>query len=137
MTDNIGQLLFQKFQLLDDCLLNELSKSEFGKISKSQSMVFACLGGGDVTISEIAKRLGISRQAAQKTVSELVIKKLLTLKLSQKNKSAKIVKLTPTGSKCVKLAQDTYAQIERNISQTIGSERLREFRTVLESDWKL
>jgi len=136
MKYNIGQLLFQKFQLLDECLLNKLAESEFGEITKSQSMIFACLVGRDMTISDIAKKLGISRQAAQKTISELVIKDLLSLKPSQENKSAKLVVLTPKGRRCVKLAQKTYAQIEDDISEAIGSEELKQFRLVLESDWK-
>jgi DNA-binding MarR family transcriptional regulator len=137
MKHNIGQLLFQKFQLLDDYLLNTLAQSEFGEISKSQSMIFACLGGGDMTISDVAKKLGISRQAAQKTISELVNRELLILRPSQENKSAKIVVLTPEGLRCVKLAQSTFSQIESRICEAVGSEKLKKFRLVLESDWKL
>ena len=137
MKNNIAQLLFQKFQLLDACLLEKLEKSKFGPISKAQSMIFATLGQDDMTISDIAKKLGISRQAAQRTISELTNKKLLTLKSSTKNKSAKIVVLTPTGSECVRLAQKTYQELERNISQVIGPPKLSELRAALESDWKL
>lgn len=140
MKINLGRLLLQRFQWLDAQLLSVLSQSEFGEITRAQSMVFAALDTNEhtvSTISDIGRQLGISRQAAQKTISELVSKDLLILEDSLKNKSAKEVKLTEKGRNCVHLAKDTFQLLEDKLCQQVGKKKMAQLREALECEWKL
>ena len=137
MRENIGRLLLQKFQLIENRLLKELNSSEFAPISKAESMIFASLRGNESSLSDIAKALGISRQAVHKTVSELVKRDLLILHLSEKNKSAKLVTLSAKGEHCVQFALMSFKRIEKDICNEIGQEQMEMLINILSKNWHI
>jgi DNA-binding MarR family transcriptional regulator len=95
----------------------------------------AYLGAGGIRISDLARRLGVSRQAAQKSVTELEQAKLVATDVDPSNSSAKIVTLTALGEENVAVVLDVYSQVELKLSKRVGASKLAKMRKTLELDW--
>ena len=98
-------------------------------------MVFAYLDADGTRPSELARRIGVTRQAVHQTVNELVEMGLVELAPDPTNRRAKLVTLTPYGQRNVEAALKAFADIEAELASRIGAERVQELRKTLESDW--
>lgn len=131
----MGRLLLDAFNWFDTGLLTSLKEQGWPDLSHSQSMVMAYLASDGIRISELARRLGVSRQAAQKSVKELERLKLVKTEIDPTNSSAKTVVLTDQGKANVTAALNTFSEIESQLSNRIGSAGLASMRKMLEKDW--
>jgi DNA-binding MarR family transcriptional regulator len=131
----MGRLLLEAFKWFDESLLASLEEQGWPEISHSQSIVMAYLDGNGIRISELARRLGVSRQAAQKSVKELERAKLVKTEVDPTNSSAKTVVLTTQGKANVAAALEMFSEIERQLSKHLGSSDLANMRMALEKDW--
>ncbi|MFA7350817.1 MAG: MarR family winged helix-turn-helix transcriptional regulator [Methylotenera sp.] len=134
-TTPMGRLLLDAFNWFDTGLLTSLKEQGWPDLSHSQSMVMAYLASDGIRISELARRLGVSRQAAQKSVKELERLKLVKTEIDPTNSSAKTVVLTDQGKANVTAALNTFSEIESQLSKRIGSADLASMRKMLEKDW--
>lgn len=131
----MGRLLLDAFNWFDAGLLASLKKQGWPELSHSQSMVMAYLGSDGIRISELARRLGVSRQAAQKSVKELERLKLVITEVDPTNSSAKTVVLTPQGKANVTAALNIFSEIEKQLSKRIGASEFASMRDALEKNW--
>lgn len=131
----MGRLLLEAFDWFDRSLLASLKEQGWPELSHSQSMVMAYVGNEGIRISELARRLGVSRQAAQKSVKELERLKLLRTAVDPTNSSAKTVVLTTRGKANVAAAMSAFSEIETRLARRIGDSELASMRTTLEKDW--
>jgi len=131
----MGRLLLDAFNWFDASLLASLKEQGWPDLSRSLSMVMAYLDSDGIRISELARRLGVSRQAAQKSVKELERLKLVKTEVDPTNSSAKTVVLTDQGKANVTAALDAFSEIEMQLSRRIGSADLASMRKTLEKDW--
>lgn len=131
----LGLLLLEAFRWFNESLLANLHEQGWQEISPAQSLVMTYLGAGGIRISDLARRLGVSRQAAQKSVSELEGAKLVATDVDPSNSSAKIVTLTALGETNVAVVLDVYSQVEQKLSKRLGTSKLAKMRKTLELDW--
>lgn len=131
----LGQLLLVAFRWFDEQLLVMLAKEGWPHLSPSQSLVFAYLDVEGTRLSELARRIGVSRQAVHRTVKELVALDLIELTIDPDNKSAKLVKPTKLGQKNIQAALSTFQRLEQTLGDHIGHADVAKLRAVLEKDW--
>jgi len=132
----LGQLLMQAFRWFDQSLLATLIARGGPEISQAQSMIFAHLDIDKGTrASELARRIGVTRQAVHKTINELKALGLLELAPDPTNRSAKLVTLTPAGRGDVAMALMAFADIEAHLANRIGVETVTALRQALEKEW--
>ena len=132
----LGQLLLQAFRWFDKSLLATLIARGGPEISQSQSMIFAYLELDKGTrASELARRIGVTRQAVHKTINELRALGLLELAPDPMNRSAKLVTLTPAGRENVFVALVAFVDIEAHLADRLGVETVTALRQALEKDW--
>ena len=91
---NLRAQLYRRLKWFENRMLMQAKNSKYHYLTLSQIRVFAFLGRRDMTISDLAKILNISRQAVQKTVSMLLDRGLGELTESPRNLSAKLIKVT-------------------------------------------
>ena len=135
LNHNINRLLHEKAEWIADLLRwssPEAARSEF---SGAEGKIFGTLRGRELTVSEIARLRSISRQAVHRTVSGLVERGFLELKLADGSKRDKVVVITPAGQKLRKNVGEQLETIENEIAQAIGTERLETLREILQQDW--
>lgn len=134
-TAPMGRLLLNAFNWFDASLLVSLKEQGWPALSHSQSMVMAYSSREGIRISELARRLSVSRQAAQKSVQELERLKLLRTDVDSTNASARIVVLTARGRANVAAALQIFSDLEKELSKRIGVSEIAGMRAVLERDW--
>ena len=132
---NLGELLLAAFRWFDVRLVARLHAAGFPELRRSHSLVFAHLDADGTRISEVARRAGITRQAAHQTVAELVELGLVELVPDPSNRSAKLVLPTERGRESIRVAVAAYAELEDELARRIGRKRAAELRRALEADW--
>ena len=131
----VAKLLLDAFNWFDMSLLASMKAQNLGDISHSQSMLMAHLTDSGIRISELAKCMRISRQAAQKRVVDLEKLGFVYTDTDPTNLSAKIVSLTPKGRNRVKAALGIFAELELELSKRIGVDEFNCMKEAIKKDW--
>ncbi|GAA1982127.1 MarR family winged helix-turn-helix transcriptional regulator [Catenulispora subtropica] len=76
------------------------------------------------TTVTLAAHLGVTKQAASKTVAELEGWGYLERRPHASDKRAQVLALTPRGHDYLKLADRLWAEVEKELAEVIGAERL-------------
>lgn len=131
----LGRLLLEGFRWFDRSLTMSLAEAGLPALTAAQSLVFPNLDRGGTSISELSRRLGVTRQAAHQTVRELVKKGLLDIAVDPADARAQLVTLSDSGAKSVAVAIGMFDQIEKRLAGRIGDDELTALRSALEQDW--
>lgn len=131
----LGQLLLRRFRWCDDALRASLSGSGWPSISSAQSLVFAHLAPEGSTTTELATRIGVTRQAVQQTVAGLVRHGLLEYAPPGRDRRERAVRLTPLGMRNVAAALHVFAALEDHLARQLGPAAVDALRRALDADW--
>jgi DNA-binding MarR family transcriptional regulator len=101
----------------------------------SSSGILTFVDHGVVTISSIAKKLGISRQAVHKSVQILAKKGFLFLCEGQ-DKREKVICMTPQGEALLACRKGVMEKVEKAIAQTLGGEAFAQLKKLLGTAWE-
>ncbi len=123
------------FYWTDEGLQNFLSAKGWPHITRAQSIVFVNIGEGITRPSEIAARVGVSRQAIHQTLSELVELGYMKLVPDPDDGRAKIIKLTARGERLGHDAVESLCQIEQALAQRIGAKNVKAMKAALARPW--
>ena len=127
--------LLQGFNWYDEGLQNYLRACGWPAVTRPQSMVMANIVMGIVYPSEIARRLGISRQAIHNTLKSMVQLKMISLVSDPSNGRVKIVQLTAVGEAMRKDAQQAIKIILEALVERIGRRQVDVVASILSQDW--
>ncbi len=97
----------------------------------AEAKLFATLRGKARSISELARVMGVSRQAVHNTVHRLVDIGIVELVAVEGNKRDKLVTITTEGHKVQKMAAKNLKRIEQDMAETIGAENVELIRSLL------
>ena len=131
----MGQLLLQAFEWFDDGLTNELAAAGWPRQNRMQSLVFANLDVGGTRPADLARHLGVSRQAIHQTVATLEAAGLVSMQPDPSSGRSKLVMLTEQGRQIVDDALAAFRRLEAELAQRIGERKVAQLRAVLEDDW--
>jgi DNA-binding MarR family transcriptional regulator len=137
MTDTtflIGPLFFG-FSWFDDGLQAFLKSRGWPRATRAQSIVMLYVINGVTKPVELARRLGVSRQAVQITINQMVAKGLLALEDDPTDRRSKRVIIAPDGQKMRALAQQAVTQMCAALEVRIGAENVEALRRALGADW--
>lgn len=132
---NLAQLLMRAFYWADEGLQNYLQSKGWPEITRAQSLVFVNIGEGITRPSEIAAKVGVTRQAIHQTINELVDAGFVTLEPDPKDRRAKVLSYTELGAKIGLDAVQGLQRVEALLAQRIGSEAVVALRAALTADW--
>ena len=127
---NLLRLLLETSEWMESEMLKLNQNSEYrGTIAEIK--LFNALRGQEKSISELARILGISRQAVHKTIHKLKDKGYLELKTSKDNKKDKKVIITDSGQTIRKEGAEYLIEIEKKVSWNIGERNLIYLKEIL------
>jgi DNA-binding MarR family transcriptional regulator len=132
---NLGQLLLSGFRWFDRSLLTRLAEAGWPVLRHSHSMVMAHMNAEGVRPSDLARKLGVTRQSVHETIKDLVAFGLIELAPDPSDARAVIARLTRKGRANVQAAKDTFAELEVELAKRIGRKRTDALREALEADW--
>ncbi|QKR99398.1 MarR family transcriptional regulator [Sphingomonas sp. CL5.1] len=127
--------LFQRFCWLDEGLQARVHDKGWPDISRAQSMVMINIVSGVTRPSEIARRMGVSRQAIHSTIAQMVEKGVVTLEDDAEDARHKRLLLTPFGERMRGDAQAAMTELIAQIAGKVGQERFDLLLETLAADW--
>lgn len=134
-TNQLIIALFQRFCWLDEGLQARLRDRGWPGVSRPQSMVMTNIVSGIVRPSDIARNLGISRQAIHSTINQMVELGVVALQPDPADRRHMIVSLTETGARMRQDAQRAMDALSDQLAERLGHERFAELLATLEADW--
>ena len=129
--NNIRTLIYYLGLAIDERLLNLRRGTAYENVRASDVRVFVTAVRRQRSISEIARELKITRQAAQMSVQRLAKLNVVELQTIPGNLRDKRVAATPRGLMARNTAAKQIAFIEQEFAAVIGDERLEMFRDCL------
>lgn len=132
---NLKQLLLARSDWFAAEIMKGVRSSEYAFITPAQSRLLALMGGKPMSMSELARRLAISRQAAHKTVTELARRGILEVQDDPERGNSKRVVYTEKGRQLNRAGAQMIARIEDRLVQRLGPEGVVTLRELLAQDW--
>lgn len=117
-------LLFGGFRTLIDRLHEELARQGHANARPAHGFVLQAIGPAGVTASELGRRLGVSKQAAGKTVDRLVRLGYVERAASEADARAKVVRLTPLGLDLLNRSAAIFDELRSEWVRTLGADRV-------------
>jgi len=127
--------LLQAFFWFDDGLQSYLQARGWSQVTRPQSMVMSNVVIGVHKPSDIARNLGISRQAVHTTINQMVELGMLELRDDDEDGRAKIVALTPLGAQMREDANRVMGDLQAELRRRIGSRNVDNLMKAFSQDW--
>jgi DNA-binding MarR family transcriptional regulator len=127
--------IMHAFYWLDDGLQAYMARQAGLSVPRAQSMIMVCIGDGVQRQADLAERLGVSKQAVQQALKELVAKGLVTISADPQNGRRRIVEFTERGQNMRDIARTGLLELEGELARRIGNERLDALYDALDADW--
>jgi DNA-binding MarR family transcriptional regulator len=138
VADNAGLMflnLLQGFYWFDEGLQNYLRARGWPEVTRPQSMVMANVMMGVTRPSDIARRLGISRQAIHVTIKSMIDLDMVDLVDDPSSKRVKVVMLTKVGEAMRTDARAAMGMMVTELVGRLGKKRLQQAAAALGADW--
>jgi DNA-binding MarR family transcriptional regulator len=104
-------------------------------VTAAQGAVFATLDDGGTTISELARRIGVTRQTVHQAVHGLIGMGLLEQVPDPASARSRLIRTTAEGARVHRRALATLAVLEDHLAQRIGEDAITGLRTALTASW--
>jgi DNA-binding MarR family transcriptional regulator len=119
----------------DQALLARLAARGGPSLSPNRSRAFLAMSAGPVRVSELARELDISRQAAHKLLDTLAADGLVERHTDERDHRAHVVSLTNRGLAVARAAGTILRELEDELTERIGSQHVDALRMALGKDW--
>ncbi|MFI8851669.1 MarR family winged helix-turn-helix transcriptional regulator [Streptomyces sp. NPDC053499] len=126
-------LLFAGFRSLIDQLHTELADHGHPEMRPAHGFAMQAIGRDGVTASELGRRLGVSKQAAGKTVDRLAALGYAERVADPADARRKLVRLTGRGRDALELSAAVFEELRGRWADQLGRERLTELEDALET----
>ena len=130
---NLAQLLRETFVALNDLVLAALAERGHTAVRPAHSAVFQYLDDTGTTVSLLAERAQMTKQAMAELVRHLEDHGYVTRVPDPTDGRAKLVLPTQRGHEVIAIAQALVPEIEGKIAALLGADRTRALRADLET----
>lgn len=130
---NLAVLMRDTFVAINDLVLARLAERGHGDVRAAHGAVFQYLDETGTTVSVLAERAQITKQAMAELVHYLEARGYVFRKPDPDDRRAKLVMPTERGREVVAIAQDFVPQLEDRIMGVLGVERVEALRADLDA----
>jgi len=124
-------LLFGGFRTLIDGLHAELARRGHPDLRPSYGFAMQAVGVDGVTASDLGRRLGVSKQAAGKTLDRLAGLGYVERAADPGDARRRVVRLTARGVDALAVSADVFDRLRAEWASAIGARRLAELEADL------
>jgi DNA-binding MarR family transcriptional regulator len=125
--------LLLAFRVLIDDLHEELARQGHPDVRPMHGYVFQAIGPDGTTAADLGRRLGVSKQAAGKTIDSLERLGYVERGADPRDARRKTVRLTDRGVDCLALSARIFDRLRAGWAQILGEDRLRALEADLRS----
>jgi DNA-binding MarR family transcriptional regulator len=127
--------LLRAYYWMDESLQNGLQKAGYLPRTRTQTMILINISNGVTRAAELARVLGVSRQAIQQQINELERDDLVTQLPDPDDRRANRIVFSERGSQLINAALATLRQSEQALAIRLGYETVNQLRRALMADW--
>jgi DNA-binding MarR family transcriptional regulator len=118
-------LLAGTFRELIDSLHAELAEHGHGQARPIHGFALQAIGPDGITVSELGRRLGVTKQAAAKTAAGLEQIGYITRRPSADDGRATVLARTPRGEQMLDLSAAIFEQLRQDWVRRLGAEQVQ------------
>jgi DNA-binding MarR family transcriptional regulator len=130
---NITVLLREAYVALNDLALAHLAEAGHGAVRPAHAAVFQYLDDTGTTVSTLAERARMTKQAMAELVGHLERQGYLTRVPDPADRRAKLVLPTDSGQEVIAIAQALAPEIDARIAALLGGSRVEALRQDLDA----
>lgn len=135
MSPTLRNLLLSRYELLYERSFATASEHGYGDVTPAMGRLFALVGLGSFSISELARRLAISRQSVHETVRIACDMGLVELAEHPENRRVRIVRFTEAGKRMSRTVVSVDRRVERELAGRIGARNVATLKRILAMEW--
>ncbi|MEU1334349.1 MarR family winged helix-turn-helix transcriptional regulator [Streptomyces sp. NPDC005865] len=132
---NLPQLLGEARRWFEEGLLAAMAAAGATPVSPTQVQLFAVLDDDGTTVSELARRMGVTRQTAHQAVHGLVGAGLLAQVPDPASARQRLIRRTAEGERAHRAAEAVLVRMEERLAERIGPAAADALRAALEAPW--
>jgi DNA-binding MarR family transcriptional regulator len=132
---SLRHLLAQRSAWMEAQLHAGADRNGYGYVTPAMSRMFGQMGKEPVSLSELARRLIVSRQAVHQLANEALKHGLVELIESPTNRRVRLLRFTPQGEAMYASGTLGLRAIERQLAERIGAEDMDHLLRILSKDW--
>jgi DNA-binding MarR family transcriptional regulator len=130
---NLAALMRETFVTLNNLIIVRLAERGHGAVRQSHGAVFQYLDDTGTTVSVLAERAQMTKQAMAELVQHLETHGYVVRVPDPTDRRAKLVQPTERGLEVFAIAQELVPELEDRIRQVIGADRLQALQNDLEA----
>jgi len=127
--------LLRAYYWMDESLQNGLERAGYVPRTRTQTMILINVANGTARAAELARVLGISRQAIQQQINDLEQDDIVTQIPDPNDKRANRIVFSERGARLIQTAMGTLREAEQVLVMRIGYDALESIRRALSLDW--
>lgn len=132
---NLPQLLGDARRWFDEALLATLDEAGALHVSPTQVGLFSVLDEDGTTVSELARRMGVTRQTAHQAAHGLMNLGLLEQTPDPASARRRLIRRTSEGQRAHQRADLILERLEETLAERIGQGAVAALRAALEAPW--
>lgn len=134
-TPTLRNLLLARYELLYERGFATADEHGYGDVTPAMARLFVLVARGRFSISELARRLAISRQSVHETVRAACAMGLVELAEDPENRRVRIVRFTEAGKRMSRTVLSVDRRMERELARRIGAKNVVLLKRILTMDW--
>ena len=131
----LRNLLLQRSAWFEERAMERARANGYERVTPAMSRMFGHMSGRPIGLSDLARRLGITRQAVHKCASDAAQLGLIEFVPDPAHARVVRVQFTPAGWAMSALASRDFDEIEARLSQRMGTRNLAELKRLLQLAW--
>ncbi|MEV5612723.1 helix-turn-helix domain-containing protein [Streptomyces sp. NPDC052225] len=132
---DLPQLLGEARRWFEEGLLAAMEDGGEPAVTPAQMQLFAALDEDGTTVSELARRMGVTRQTVHQAVHALVAAGLLEQGPDPASARQRLIRRTAAGRRAHDRARRALDRLEAHLAERIGPEAVTALRAALEAPW--
>lgn len=127
--------LLQAFTWMDRCLQENLAARGWQPLSRIESAIMIFVDRGTTSPIDIARALGVSRQAINQATKSMIGRGLVALEIDPADGRRKVLSFPPSGREIGSDAVEIIGRMERELEQRLGKRRVDALRAAVKQGW--
>ena len=127
---DLGYLAFFLGQRVNELVVGRLMRAGFRQVRESHGYVVQHLIEHDRSISELARRMGVTQQAASKMTAEMIRLGILEAKTAL-DRRAKVIRISNRGWESIRFGRRARARIDHRLATLVGTKNHRSMKACL------
>ncbi len=127
--------LLRAYYWMDESLQNGLERAGYVPRTRTQTMILINIANGVARAAELARVLGVSRQAIQQQINDLEQDDIVTQIPDPNDKRANRIVFSERGARLIHTAMSTLREAEQVLAMRVGYDAMEALRGALGVDW--